>query len=70
MKIWILAMGYLLMAPGARAAENSAEPFPVTVVSEMRYAFGSVVEGTEVLHDFVIRNRGNAPLNIQEVKTT
>jgi hypothetical protein len=46
-----------------------AAPFPVTVVPEWRYDFDPVVEGSAVMHDFVIQNKGSAPLNVLEVKT-
>lgn len=66
--LWML-MAALLCAPAAMAAENLAAPFPVTVVPEWRYDFDPVVEGSAVMHDFVIQNKGSAPLNVLEVKT-
>jgi hypothetical protein len=38
--------------------------FPVT-----QWEFDPVVDGAEVIHDFVIQNKGNASLNIARVKT-
>jgi len=53
-------------------AGNQAEPFnsPHAYLPAYRYEFGSVLEGTEVLHDFVIQNKGNAPLKIIKVETS
>lgn len=34
-----------------------------------KWEFEPVIDGQEVIHDFAIQNRGNAPLNIERVKT-
>ena len=34
-----------------------------------RYEFAPVVEGQEVSHNFVLQNKGTAPLEVQKVKT-
>jgi hypothetical protein len=34
-----------------------------------RYEFPPVMEGQEVVHDFLVQNKGSAPLEIQRVKT-
>ena len=47
------------------ASDRIASAFlPVT-----KWEFDPVVDGKEVIHDFVIQNKGNAPLNISKVKT-
>ena len=49
----------------AAASEKIASAFlPVT-----NWEFNPVVDGKAVTHDFVIQNKGNAPLNISKVKT-
>ena len=49
----------------AAASEKIASAFlPVT-----NWEFDPVVDGKAVTHDFVIQNKGNAPLNISKVKT-
>ena len=46
-------------------SQKAASAFlPVT-----NWEFNPVVDGKEVIHDFVIQNKGNAPLNITRVKT-
>lgn len=43
---------------------------PVAVVKEPNFRFTPVVDGTVVTHDFIIENKGKAPLNIEKVKTS
>ena len=48
-------------------AENEQSPnvfFPQT-----HYEFSPVLEDTTVVHEFVIQNKGDAPLNVERVKT-
>lgn len=42
---------------------------PSAVAPESKYAFDPVIDGTEITHDFVIQNKGNALLKIERVKT-
>jgi hypothetical protein len=42
---------------------------PSVYLPAARYQFAPVVEGREVTHDFVVQNKGSAPLEIQKVKT-
>lgn len=42
---------------------------PIIVVDEMDYDFSEVFEGTEVTHDFLVRNTGTAQLLIKDIKT-
>jgi hypothetical protein len=67
--LWLALFGVLAAASAAPAADGRQAPGPSITVAEPRHSFGAVVEGSEVLHDFVIRNRGAAPLNLLEVKT-
>ena len=43
--------------------------YPVAVFSSTQHQFEEVVDGVEVLHDYVVRNTGTAELLIREVKT-
>ena len=38
--------------------------FPIS-----HYHFESVVDGTDIVYDFVVQNKGSAPLNIKDVRT-
>lgn len=42
---------------------------PLASVSEKQYDFGEVSEGSEIVHDFLITNRGTELLTISDVKT-
>ena len=42
---------------------------PLAFLPADRYQFDTVVEGQEVAHDFMVQNKGSAPLEIQKVKT-
>lgn len=49
------------------AIQDDAQPsafFPTT-----RYEFSPVLDGTKVVHDFIIQNKGSAPLKIEKVRT-
>jgi len=52
-------------------AGSQTEPFnsPNAYLPAYRYEFTPVLEGTEVLHAFVIQNKGNAPLKIIKDET-
>jgi len=51
------------------AAKNSIEKRPLAVIPEQTYEFVSVLEGSLVTHDFILQNKGTAPLVIEKVKT-
>ena len=42
---------------------------PLAHLPALRYEFTPVLEGREVIHDFIIQNNGSAPLEIQKVRT-
>ncbi len=42
---------------------------PQAVIQDSNHEFSPVVEGTQVVHDFIVQNKGNAPLIIEKVKT-
>ena len=42
---------------------------PLAHLPALRYEFTPVMEGQEVTHDFIVQNKGSAPLEIQKVKT-
>jgi len=45
------------------------EDAPSVFFPETQYEFSPVLENATVVHDFVIKNKGNAPLNVDRVKT-
>ncbi len=72
-KIGVVMGGLLLIFAGmALAAETQtpeAEKVPQVSFAENRWEFEPVVAGSEVTHDFIVQNAGNAPLKITRVKT-
>ncbi len=42
---------------------------PSISVTESHYEFEPVPDGTKVTHDFIVLNKGTAPLEITKVKT-
>ena len=50
-------------------ADEAAPGGPVAFFPEPRYTFDQALEGRELLHDFVIMNKGDAPLDVQKVKS-
>ena len=53
----------------AQAPQRDNQPSPSAVLTSNSFEFDPVPEGSEVVHDFIITNRGTAPLNIHRVKT-
>ena len=42
---------------------------PSVVFPETSYEFSPVLDGAKVVHEFVIQNKGTAPLKVEKVKT-
>ena len=56
----------------AQSGENpsaNSEKIPSIFLPVSQWEFEPVVDGTSVVHDFVVRNKGDATLNISKVKT-
>jgi len=63
MVLLILSAPLLCLAADARAAG------PQAFLAESVHEFAPVVEGAKVEHDFIIQNRGDAPLVILDLKS-
>jgi hypothetical protein len=50
-------------------AEDNVNTYPSAYLPVDNYEFDTVVEGNEIDHQFIIQNKGTAPLNIEKVKT-
>ena len=62
-----VTIGLTMFVAAGFSAQDDAEPaafFPQTL-----YEFPSTLDGEKVVHEFVIQNKGLAPLNIESVKT-
>ena len=66
-----LACGLLLAGgPVDAQVDASAAGTPRLVVPEDTYDWGEVLKEEEIVHTFVIRNDGTAPLLIKDIKKT
>ena len=50
-------------------AEDNVNTYPSAYLPVDNYEFDPVIEGAEIDHQFIIQNKGTAPLNIENVKT-
>ena len=67
-KIIIVAMlAALIPLTGFSATENDGAE-PVVYVPEPVFEFDKVVDGSEVVHDFIVQNKGDATLDITKVR--
>lgn len=66
--MFIVMLVFFLPQAGfsADAATDAAKPS--VYVPEPTYKFDEVVDGSQVIHDFIIQNKGDAPLDITKVK--
>lgn len=58
-----------IFIPNVYAGDKQEAKPPIVHISEIVYNFGLVVEGEQVVHDFLVQNRGASILEIQRVKT-
>jgi hypothetical protein len=70
LKLMMMASVLVLLLPLAGFAAGTAEEGakPSVAVLEPVYEFDEVVDGSQVIHDFIVRNTGDAPLDITKVK--
>jgi hypothetical protein len=59
----------LIAAAVCFGAQTAAAEAPDAVAVEPVFEFKPVLDGDEVVHDFVIQNKGSADLEIQRVQT-
>lgn len=60
----------LVLFTNAFAEKPEEEKMPEAYFPENTFTFEKILEGTDVTHDFVIKNNGNAPLTVEKVRTT
>jgi len=69
LKIIIIFTVIILLIGSTIGAKDQAPVSPSAVIGQTIYELESVVDGAEVVHDFVIQNKGEATLEIQKVIT-
>jgi hypothetical protein len=67
--LFTLACCILFFQTGSFGTENNTLNVPPIFVPETLYKFDPVLEGTEITHDFIVQNKGTAPLKIEKVRT-
>ena len=66
-EILMISFIFFLIGTGTGPAQTS--PGPQAFLPETHFEFPPVFEGQAVHHEFVIQNKGTAPLNITDVQT-
>jgi hypothetical protein len=67
--LFTLACCILFFQTGSFETEKNTFNVPPVLAPESLYKFGPVLEGTEIIHDFIVQNKGTAPLKIEKVRT-
>ena len=67
-KILFVCVFLGVLSAGARCwAADFAAPGPKAYIAERVFEFRPVVEWTEIVHEFTLGNRGDAPLEILKI---
>ncbi len=69
MKLKIIGLAGILLLMAAAVCFGAENAAPDAVAVEPVFEFKPVLDGDEVVHDFVIQNKGSADLEIQRVQT-
>jgi hypothetical protein len=66
----LVAIAALLMVFSSAVCFGAEKEAAASVFfPESQYEFSPVLDGTKVVHDFVIQNKGSATLTVERVKT-
>ena len=68
-KIFVMLIVAVFLAGNTIGAEKNPPDSPAAFIAQPEYTFEPVADGTQVMHDYVIQNRGTKTLEIQKVKT-
>lgn len=68
-RIFTAAALALILAVVVHPASAAAGETPQVVVREASHDFGSVYDGRIVIHGFTLKNTGDAPLSVEDVRT-
>ena len=66
--IFMTMLILLLPLTGLSEEKTGPAPAPSAHVPNPTYTFEKIVEGKEVVHDFIVKNKGTATLDIIKVK--
>jgi hypothetical protein len=62
-------VSFIILTPFLCSAADTPVTGPQAILPESIYEFSSVVEGTQVIHRFVLQNRGDEPLKIFKIES-
>ena len=65
----VLACSLIFFVTGFCRAGQENPGAPVAFFPEKNYMFDPVVDGTEIIHDYIVQNKGSATLLVEKVKT-
>ena len=68
LKVTMAALFCLVLFAIHSDAENITREKPVAFLPEQIFEFEPVIEGNIIIHDFIIQNKGTAPLVIHKVR--
>ncbi len=67
--LFIIAACMLFPAVSSLGADKKGPESPSVYFPERYYTFKQVVDGTEIMHAFILQNKGDATLKINKVTT-
>lgn len=67
--VFFVAFSILMFGTVTVGLTGQAPQTPSVLIPDNQYTFSPVLDGTEITHDFVIQNKGDAPLAIEKVRT-
>ena len=68
-KLVALIIVTILIGSNAIGAKEETPVSPSALIRQPIYQFVPVVDGNEVVHDYIIQNKGTTTLEIQKIKT-
>jgi len=68
-KLFIVIAVAFFSAGNSIAAEDISPVLPSAFIAEAVYEFEPVADGTLIMHDYLIQNKGDGTLEIQKVNT-
>jgi hypothetical protein len=65
----VSAVCVIFLTTSFLSAESESQGAPSAYFPADQYEFDQVLEGSEVIHDLVVQNKGTAPLEVKGVGT-
>ncbi len=68
-KLLLLSVMYMVLVPVLGSAADTSSFGPQAFLPESIFEFQPVVEGNQIVHRFMLHNRGEAPLEILKIES-